>query len=126
MIEDDTGKPDVGRAAVEKLISKDKVVMLGGGYSSSETYAIAGVGQQNKIPFLINTGSADNITAKGWDYIFRLNPPVSEYAEADGVVSEGSGQAQDAPPSCMKTPSSAPPVPKSSRRPAKNCGSRSS
>jgi branched-chain amino acid transport system substrate-binding protein len=38
LIEDDTGKPDVGRSAAEKLISQNKVVMLGGGYSSSVTY----------------------------------------------------------------------------------------
>jgi branched-chain amino acid transport system substrate-binding protein len=80
VIEDDTGRPDVGRSVVEKLITKDQVVMLGGGYSSSVTYAVAGVCQQNQIPFLINTGSADKITEAGWDYIFRLNPPASKYA----------------------------------------------
>jgi len=80
LVEDDTGKPDVGRSAAEKLITKDKVVMLGGGYSSSVTAAVAGVAQQNRLPFLINTGSADDITEKGWDYIFRLNPAASEYA----------------------------------------------
>jgi branched-chain amino acid transport system substrate-binding protein len=82
VVEDDTGRPEVGRSVVEKLITKDKVVMVGGGYSSSVTYAVAGVCQQNRIPFLVNTGSADNITTSGWDYIFRLNPPVSEYAGA--------------------------------------------
>jgi branched-chain amino acid transport system substrate-binding protein len=128
LIEDTTGKPDVGRAAAEKLITKDKVVMLGGGYSSSVTYAVAGVAINKGFPFLVNTGSADKITepssftasgrkaadlakkakketdaamkaslmaeiaklqamadseAKGiMDRfaIFRLNPPVSEYA----------------------------------------------
>ncbi len=82
IMEDDTGRPEVGRSVVEKLIAKDRVVMIGGGYSSSVTYAVAGVCQQNKMPFLVNTGSADKITASGWDYIFRLNPPVSEYAGA--------------------------------------------
>jgi branched-chain amino acid transport system substrate-binding protein len=82
LVEDDTGRPDVGRSVVEKLITKDNVVMVGGGYSSSVTYAVAGVCQQNKIPFLVNTGAADNITSSGWDYIFRLNPPASEYAGA--------------------------------------------
>jgi branched-chain amino acid transport system substrate-binding protein len=80
IMEDDTGRPEVGRSVVEKLITKDKVVMLGGGYSSSVTFGVAGVAQQNRVPFLINTGSADKITEQGWDYIFRLNPPVSEYA----------------------------------------------
>jgi branched-chain amino acid transport system substrate-binding protein len=82
IIEDDTGRPEVGRSVVEKLITKDKVVMVGGGYSSSVTYAVAGVCHQNQMPFLVNSGSADRITASGWDYIFRLNPPVSEYAGA--------------------------------------------
>ena len=80
IMEDDTGRPEVGRSVVEKLITKDKVVMLGGGYSSSVTFGVAGVAQQNRVPFLVNTGSADKITEQGWDYIFRLNPPVSEYA----------------------------------------------
>ena len=82
IIEDTTGKPDVGRSAIEKLITQDKVVMLGGGYSSSVTWATIAVAQQNKIPFLVNTGSADKITEQGWEYIFRLNPPVSEYSGA--------------------------------------------
>jgi branched-chain amino acid transport system substrate-binding protein len=72
----------VGRSVVEKLITKDKVIMVGGGFSSSVTYAVAGVCQQNKMPFLVNTGSADKITTSGWDYIYRLNPPVSHYADA--------------------------------------------
>lgn len=81
LFEDDTGKPEVARSAAEKLINKDKVVMLGGGYGSSETFAVAGVAQQNGMPFLVNTGSADKITEQGWDYVFRLNPPVSAYPE---------------------------------------------
>ena len=82
IIEDTTGRPDVGRSAIEKLISRDKVVVLGGGYSSSVTWATIAVAQQRKVPFLVNTGSADRITEQGWNYIFRLNPPVSEYPKA--------------------------------------------
>jgi branched-chain amino acid transport system substrate-binding protein len=81
IFEDDTGKPEVARSAAEKLINKDKVVMLGGGYGSSETFAIAGVAQQSRMPFLVNTGSADKITEQKWEYVFRLNPPASDYPE---------------------------------------------
>jgi branched-chain amino acid transport system substrate-binding protein len=79
---DDAGRPEVGRSAVDKLITNNEVVMIGGGYSNAVTYAVADVCQQKKIPFLVNTAYADKITASGWDYIFRLNPPVSHYADA--------------------------------------------
>ena len=79
LFEDDTGKPDVGRAATEKLISRDKVTVLTGGYSSAVTQAATAVAQQFKVPFLVTTGSADEITEKGYDYIFRINPTSSEY-----------------------------------------------
>lgn len=82
VFEDDTGKPEVARSAAEKLITKDKVVMLGGGYGSSETFAIAGVAQQNQMPFVVTTGSADKITEQNWNYVFRLALPVSEYPSA--------------------------------------------
>lgn len=82
IFEDDTGKPDVGRSAVEKLISRDKVPVITGGYSSSVTAAAAPVAQQFKVPFVICTGSADDITEKGYEYVFRVNPPASEYPKA--------------------------------------------
>ncbi|MBF0527483.1 MAG: ABC transporter substrate-binding protein, partial [Deltaproteobacteria bacterium] len=82
IIEDTTGKPEVARSAVEKLISKDKVLALCGGYSSSETFAAVAVAQQLKIPYLVNTGAADAITAQGWNYVFRLNQTVSDYPQA--------------------------------------------
>lgn len=62
LIEDTQGKPDIARSAVEKLITQDKVVIIGGGYTSSETYAAAGVALNKGFPFLVNTGAADNIT----------------------------------------------------------------
>ena len=79
LIEDDTGRPEVGRSAVEKLISNDRIVVLTGGYASSVTYAMAGVSQHHKVPYVTHTGAADNITEMGWNYVFRLNQPASEY-----------------------------------------------
>ena len=79
LFEDDTGKPDVGRSGMEKLISREMVPVITGGYSSSVTAAAAPVAQQFKVPFVICTGSADDITEKGYEYVFRINPPASEY-----------------------------------------------
>jgi branched-chain amino acid transport system substrate-binding protein len=82
LFEDDTGKPDVGRSGIEKLIAREKVPVITGGYSSSVTAAAAPVAQQFKVPFVICTGSADDVTEKGYDYVFRVNPPASEYPNA--------------------------------------------
>jgi branched-chain amino acid transport system substrate-binding protein len=79
LYENDTSKPEVGRLVARKLITEDRVVMLGGGSSNSVTYAVAEVAQQYRLPFLMNTGAADKITEQGWDYVFRLSPPASEY-----------------------------------------------
>lgn len=51
LTEDDTGKPDIGRSAVEKLVSRDNGICLAGGYSSSVTCAICAVAQPRKTPF---------------------------------------------------------------------------
>jgi branched-chain amino acid transport system substrate-binding protein len=79
IIEDTVGRPDLGHSAVEKLVSKEKVVVLSGGMSSVVTRAAVAVAQKLKIPFLVNTASADRLTERGWEYVFRLNPPMSEH-----------------------------------------------
>jgi branched-chain amino acid transport system substrate-binding protein len=82
LFEDDTGKPDVGRSGMEKLISREKVPVITGGYSSSVTAAAAPVAQRFQVPFVICTGSADDITEKGYNYVFRINQFASEYPNA--------------------------------------------
>jgi branched-chain amino acid transport system substrate-binding protein len=77
--QDTKGDVDGGRAAAKKHMGEDQVVMLGGGYYSPVTFSVADLAQQNRVPFLINTASDDKITEQGWDYVFRLNPPGSEY-----------------------------------------------
>jgi branched-chain amino acid transport system substrate-binding protein len=79
IMEDTASRPEMGRLAVKKLISKDNVIVLGGGCSSPVTYEAAALAQEEKIPFVINTASADKITEEGWKYVFRLNPPANEY-----------------------------------------------
>jgi branched-chain amino acid transport system substrate-binding protein len=79
LIEDDKGRPEVARAAVEKLISSDKIVVLTGGYSSTITRSMALVAQHNHIPYVVHTGAADSITESQWDCVFRINQPTSEY-----------------------------------------------
>lgn len=80
LIADDQSRIDIGRSAAERLILQNQVIALTGGYSSDVTFAMAAVAQRRKVPFLITTGAADEITELGASYVFRLNQPVSEYA----------------------------------------------
>jgi len=80
IIEDTATKPDVGGAAIEKLISQDRVVVVGGGCSSPVTRTAAAKAQEREVPFLINTASAEELTETKRKYVFRLNPPASEYS----------------------------------------------
>jgi branched-chain amino acid transport system substrate-binding protein len=82
IIADTQGKPDAGRAAIERLITRDNVLVIGGGFSSSATWATISIAQQKKIPFLVNSAAADKITEQSWEYIFRLNQPMSEHLKA--------------------------------------------
>lgn len=82
IFEDTEGEPMKGRLAMEKLFSRDRVLAVCGGVSSSVAFEAAAVAQDLKVPFLVNTASADKITEMGWNYIFRLNPPASEYFNA--------------------------------------------
>ena len=93
IIADTQGNSDAGRAVMNRLIRRDQVLAIGGGFSSSVTWATISIAQQNKIPFLVNSAAADKITEQGWDYIFRLNQPVSEHFET--FASFVSGVASD-------------------------------
>ena len=79
---DTKGQSDTGRAAIKKLITRDNVAVIAGGFSSSATWAACSVAQQNRMPFVVSGAAADKITEQGWEYIFRLNQPVSERLEA--------------------------------------------
>lgn len=56
--------------------------MVMGGYSSSESKQAAAVAQEKKVPYLIVTGSADEITQQGYHYVFRLNHTTEMYPES--------------------------------------------
>ena len=50
-----------------------------GEYTSQCSYAVAGIAEKYKVPYLVVTGAADKITQQGWKYVYRMNPPSSLY-----------------------------------------------
>ncbi|MDJ0912460.1 MAG: ABC transporter substrate-binding protein [Desulfobacterales bacterium] len=77
---DTQGNVSMAEKVVKDLAAAGSVMMVGG-YASDPTYRMARRAQKKDIPFLISTASADKITQRDWDNIYRLNPPISEYTQ---------------------------------------------
>lgn len=78
---DDRGERKAGEKTVRELVKKKGVVMLVGGYQSSNTIYTARVADKLNMPFLINTAADDRITQRKWRNVYRMNPPAKEYAK---------------------------------------------
>lgn len=78
-IQDSGGKPETATAIVEKFITIEKYPIVVGEYTSQCSYAVAGIAEKYKVPYLVVTGAADKITQQGWKNVYRLNPPSSLY-----------------------------------------------
>lgn len=69
--EDDQGVPEKGRAAAEKLITRDKVVAITGAHQSSVCLAEIEVAHRYKTPFVNTNCWSDDIRAKGYPEVFN-------------------------------------------------------
>jgi branched-chain amino acid transport system substrate-binding protein len=72
VIGDTSGLPEKGTAVMERLITHDKVVAVGGEAHSSVALAEIEVAHRYGIPLVISEAWADDITAKGYAEVFRV------------------------------------------------------
>jgi branched-chain amino acid transport system substrate-binding protein len=85
VIEDDQNDPAVCTNAANKVITRDQVVGIIGGWGSSCTLAIAPVTNREQVPLLVETSSSSLITdpeEAGGEWTFRLNAPTAMEAAA--------------------------------------------
>ena len=78
--EDDTGKPEKSLSAFEKLATRDQVAGVVGPYTSACSSAVASQADKYKVPILIPAAAKEDITRKGYKYVFRLNAPADVYS----------------------------------------------
>lgn len=81
VIGDSEGLPEKGAALMEKFISQDGVVAVGGGYHSSVGVASKDVAQRLGVPVVFAETWNDTITGDKQKYIFRI-APLSSWASA--------------------------------------------
>ncbi len=82
ILEDHQAKNALAATVAEKLITQTKVLVLTGGRASGQAVEIASVAQRLKTPYVVDHPSADIITAKGFEWVFRNNPTGSIYPQA--------------------------------------------
>jgi branched-chain amino acid transport system substrate-binding protein len=78
--EDDTGKPQVGLSAMEKLATRDNVAGVVGAYTSAVTNAVAKKAEQYKVPLVNPVASKEDITRQGYKWVFRVSATTGDYA----------------------------------------------
>jgi branched-chain amino acid transport system substrate-binding protein len=69
--EDNQGVPEKGRAATEKLITKDKVVAVTGGHQSSVCLAEIEVAHRYNTPYVNTNCWSDDVRKKGYPEVFN-------------------------------------------------------
>lgn len=74
VFEDTAGDPAKAASGIEKLITKDKVVIVVGESHSSAALAEIDVANRLRVPLIIAEAWHDDITKKNYKYIFRAGP----------------------------------------------------
>jgi branched-chain amino acid transport system substrate-binding protein len=76
--QDDKSEPDVAAQLVDKF-NDDGIKFILGPYGSSSTEAAAAVTERNQQLLVSSAGADDAIFSKGYQYIFGVLSPASEY-----------------------------------------------
>jgi ABC-type branched-subunit amino acid transport system substrate-binding protein len=84
VIEDNQGLPEKGRSAVEKLITKDKVVAIAGGHQSSVCLSEIEVAHRYQTPYVNTNCWADSVRIKGYPEVVNTSP--YNYLVADSIA----------------------------------------
>jgi len=78
---DTRGVPEEARAATERLITKDKVVGVVGNYHSSCALAEIDLFKDHNVPYIGSEPWSDDVTAKGYNQVFRISITNSLYTD---------------------------------------------
>jgi len=68
-----------GAAEAERLIEREKAVVLVGEYASGISMVISDTAERKKVPFLVPISVADKITQRGYQNVFRINANATQW-----------------------------------------------
>jgi len=79
---DHQGKPDIGQAETERLITQEKVHALIGSWQSSVTATTSQVAERFGVPFLTAESASPGLTRRGFRWFFRTSPHDEHFSQA--------------------------------------------
>ncbi len=80
-VKGDSVSPDSAISEMERLITVEKLNVIAGGYSSSRVFAASEISERYKKVYWVSTAVAENITTRGFKYIFRYNAPSTIFGK---------------------------------------------
>ena len=81
---DSQGKPEIGNAETERLITQENVVCILGAYHSGVTVSAMRICERYKVPFVVPNALSNEITELGMKYTFKTVPKSSDYCRDTG------------------------------------------
>jgi branched-chain amino acid transport system substrate-binding protein len=79
---DHQGKPDLGQAEAERLITQEKVHALIGSWQSSVTMTTSQVAERFAVPHLTAESASPGLTRRGFKWFFRTSPHDEHFSQA--------------------------------------------
>jgi branched-chain amino acid transport system substrate-binding protein len=81
IVVDHQGKPEVGQAEAERLITQEKVHAIIGAVHSSVTATASQVAERYGVPFLNAESSSPTLTERGFKWFFRTSPHDGHFTQ---------------------------------------------
>lgn len=81
-VKGDAVDPKAAVSEAERLISVEKVTVILGTFSSPRSYAASTIAEKNKVIYWETGSVGDDITKRGYKYIFRTCPNAEDLAKA--------------------------------------------
>lgn len=78
---DHQGKNEVGMSETERLISEENVSAVVGACSSGVVMAATQVTERMEVPFIVDIPAGEDITERGFKYLFRTNINAQWYGD---------------------------------------------
>ena len=99
---DDESNPVLARKLAKRLITKDKVRLLLGPYSTSTTATVAEVAEKHKVPLVQANGASLSLFDKGYKYMFAVLSSADRYLAGALNLAANESKKNKVAPSTLK------------------------